>query len=217
MSIVYKNKSIMSTFKKIYNMHNLAEIFKREKVNGKSQKGAADFLKIDHRSVSRHMKQKSIGLDILYKYAEYLECKIEDFITQEVSRQINGYVKNNQINFYGDAEERPVLHGYFAASWWWDDKKTIIIIDKNDAKGVYYNMLNFYTAWRNPIRIKDQMTGIYQRKDTQQNYGGIIHRKTDQQFICRNFYDAYPTTIELTRVAKFICAYTLNDLPLSLK
>ena len=32
-------------------MHNLAEIFKRQKANGKSQKEAADFLNIDHRSV----------------------------------------------------------------------------------------------------------------------------------------------------------------------
>ena len=36
-------------------MHNLALLFKREKINGKSQKEAADFLGIDHRSVSRHM------------------------------------------------------------------------------------------------------------------------------------------------------------------
>lgn len=196
-------------------MHNLAEIFKREKANGKSQKEAAEYLGIDHRSVSRHLRQKSIGLDILYKYAEYLECKVEDFIKQQVRRQINGYVQNNQINFYSEDEERPTLHGFFAASWWWDDKKTIIIIDKNDPKGVYYNMLYFYAAWQNPTRIKDQMTGLYQRKDTEQYHGGIIHRKTDREYICRNFYDAYPTTVELKRTARFICSYVLNDLPLS--
>lgn len=216
MSIVYKNKYIMSTFKKKYNMHNLAEIFKREKINGKSQKGAAEYLGIDHRSVSRHMKQKSIGLDLLYKYAEYLECKVEDFIAVKVTRQINGYVYDNKINFYKNDEERPTLSGFFSAAWWWNDKKTVIIIDKNDPKGVYYNFLNFYSAWHNPTRIKDQLVGLYNPKDSEEYNGGFVIRKSEKHFICRNFYDSYPKTNELSKVSRFICSYNLNDLPLNL-
>jgi len=97
----------------------------------------------DIQSIVATLKQKNIGLDVLYKYAEYLECKVEDFLAVKVTRQINGYVHDNKINFYKNDEERPVLSGFFTAAWWWNDKKTVIIIDKNDPKGVYYNFLNF--------------------------------------------------------------------------
>jgi len=198
-------------------MHNLAEIFKRERVNGKSQKEAAEYLGIDHRSVSRHMKQKNIGLDVLQKYAEYLNVNIEDFVSQKVSRQINGYVKDGIIHFYKENEERPRIYGLFAASWWWSDKGTILIIDKNDPKGVYYNMLNFYSQWLSVVRIKDQATGLYQDKETDKHYGGAIFRKSDDEFICRNFYETYTKTTKLKRYAKWICSYNLDDLPLHLE
>jgi len=207
------NMRLVSKYKP---MHKLAEIFKREKINGKSQKDAAKYLGIDYRSVSRHLKQKNIGLDVLYKYAEYLECRVEDFISVEVIRQINGYVYDNKINFYKDDEERPVLSGFFTAAWWWNDKKTVIIIDKNDPKGVYYNFLNFYSAWHNPTRIKDQLVGLYKPKNQDECNAGFVIRKSEKHFICRNFYDSYPKTHEISQVARFISSYNLNDLPLSL-
>jgi len=199
------------------NMHNLAEIFKREKVNGKSQKDAAEFLGIDHRSVSRHMKQQNIGLDILMKYAEYLECNVEDFVSQKVNRQINGYFKNNKINFYDENEERPVIYGLFAASWWWSEKKTILIIDHNDPKNVYYNNLTFYTEWQSAVRVKDGALGIFQDKETLEHSSGTIHRKSDDQFYCKGFYDSHVKLCQLKRFAKYICSYNLDDLPLFLE
>ena len=195
-------------------MHNLAEVFKREKRNGKSQKEAAEFLKIDHRSVSRHMKQKNIGLDILQKYADYLQVSVTELVGQHVIRQINGYVGNNKINFYGINEERPVLKGGFSGAWWWYDKKTFMIIDKNDPKGCYYNLLNFYYDWLHPTRMKDQAVGLYQAVDDENVYGGVIIRKSDNEFICRNFYDGQPRTLRLKQYARFICSYDLNELPL---
>ena len=198
-------------------MHNLAEIFKREKVNGKSQKDAAEFLGIDHRSVSRHMKQQNIGLDVLLKYAEYLECNVEDFVSQKVNRQINGYFKNNRIHFYGENEERPVIYGLFAASWWWSEKKTILIIDHNDPKNVYYNNLTFYTEWQSAVRVKDGALGIFQDKETLEHSSGTIHRKSDDQFYCKGFYDSHVKLCQLKRFAKYICSYNLDDLPLFLE
>jgi len=207
-----------SPYKYIGNgMHNLAEIFKREKVNGKSQKDAAEYLGIDHRSVSRHMKQKNIGLDVLQKYAEYLECNVEDFVAKRVNRQINGYLKDNVVNFYGENEERPVIYGLFAASWWWSDKRTLLLIDKNDPKSVYYNMLSFYTEWQSVVRIKENTHGVYQEKETLDHHAGVIHRKNDNEFLCRSFYSTSSKVIKLKRYARFICSYNLNDLPLFLE
>ena len=198
-------------------MHNLAELFKREKRNSKSQKEAAEFLKIDHRSVSRHMKQKNIGLDILQKYADYLQVSLSELVGQPITRQINGYVGNNLINFYGINEERPVLTGAFSGTWWWYDKKTFMIIDKNDPKGSYYNLLNFYYPWLHPTRMKDQAVGLYQPVDDENVYGGVIIRKSDNEFICRNFYDGQPRTLKLKQYARFICSYDLNELPVQIK
>jgi len=197
-------------------MHNLAEIFKKEKSNGKSQKEAADFLNIDHRSVSRHMKQSNIGFDVLCKYAEYLEIDVVQLVSSKITRQINGYISNNVIKMYADDEERPILEGIQAAPWWWINKKTIIIIDKNDPKGHYYNMLNFYSPWSNATIIKDQALGLYQTKDNEMIGGGTISRKNDKEFICRNFYDGQPRTLELKRFAGLIAAYNLNDIPIDI-
>lgn len=198
-------------------MHNLALLFKREKINGKSQKEAADFLGIDHRSVSRHMKQNNIGLDILYKYAEYLELDINQLVATKLNRQVNGHISENTIKMYADDEERPILSGIQAAPKWWINKKTIIIIDKNDPKGHYYNMINFYDEWNNSTRIKDQALGLYQSKDDQMIGGGTITRKNDKEFICRNFYEGQPRTLELKRYARLIAAYNLNDLPVEIQ
>ncbi len=210
--------SMKSPYKFLGNgMHNLAEIFKREKVNGKSQKDAAEYLGIDHRSVSRHMKQKNIGLDVLMKYAEYLECSVEDFVAQRINRQINGYFKDNKINFYGDDEERPIIYGLFTASWWWSDKRTLLIIDKNDPKNVYYNNLTFYTEWQSAVRVKDGALGIFQDKETLVHKSGTIHRKSDDQFFCKGFYDSHVQLCSLKRFARYICSYNLDDLPLFLE
>ena len=198
-------------------MHNLAEIFKREKANGKSQKEAANFLNIDHRSVSRHMKQSNIGLDILCKYAEYLEIDVAQLVSTKIIRQINGYIFNNTIKMYADDEERPILKGIQSAPWWWTDKRTIIIIDKNDPKGHYYNMLNFYNQWSNTTRIKDQALGLFQDKDNDIIGGGTITRKNNKEFLCRNFYDVQPKTCELKRYARLIAAYNLNDIPVDIQ
>ncbi len=207
----------MTIFTKRKMMHNLALLFKREKINGKSQKEAADFLGIDHRSVSRHMKQNNIALDVLYKYAEYLEVDINQLVATKLDRQVNGYISENTIKMYADDEERPILTGIQAAPKWWINKKTIIIIDKNDPKGHYYNMINFYDEWNNSTRIKDQALGLYQSKDDQMIGGGTISRKNDKEFICRNFYDGQPRTLELKRYARFIAAYNLNDLPVEIQ
>jgi len=198
-------------------MHNLAEIFKREKVNGKSQKEAAEFLGIDHRSVSRHMKQQNIGLDILMKYAEYLECSVEDFVSHKVNRQICGYFQNNKVNFYGENEARPVIYGLFAASWWWSSKKTLLIIDHNNPKSVYYNVLNFYDEWQSVVRIADSVIGIYQDLETLEYKSGIITRKSEDTFFCKGFYDSEAQILKLKRFSRWICSYNLNDLPLFLE
>ena len=197
-------------------MHNLAELFKREKRNGKSQKEAAEFLGIDHRSVSRHMKQKNIGLDVLHKYAEYFGIVIEEIVGQPIIRQVSGYIGENQLKFYKVNEERPILTGAFSGAWWWQDKSTFIIIDKNDPKGHYYNMMNFYYSWHHPTRIKDQAIGLYQPTDSEDIYAGMITRKSDNEFICHNFYDRYPKTLKLYQYAKFICSYNLNEIPLTI-
>jgi hypothetical protein len=118
---------------------------------------------------------------------------------------------------YADDEERPILTGIQAAPKWWINKKTIIIIDKNDPKGHYYNMINFYDEWNNSTRIKDQALGLYQTKDDQMIGGGTISRKNDKEFICRNFYDGQPRTLELKRYARLIAAYNLNDLPVEIQ
>ena len=65
MSIVYKRKMSMNNFYNKNGMHNLTKIFKRQKQFGKTHKDSARYLGIDYRSVSRHCKQKSIGLDLL--------------------------------------------------------------------------------------------------------------------------------------------------------
>ena len=200
-------------------MHNLSEVFKREKINGKSQKEAAEVLKIDHRTVSRHMKQKNIGFDVLQKYADYLQVSVTELVGQPITRQINGFIGNNIVNFYGVSEERPVLTGAFSGTWWWYDKKTFMIIDKNDPKGSYYNLLNFYYPWLHPTRMKDQAVGLYQAVDDENVYGGLIMRKSneDDEFICRNFYDGQPKTLRLKQYARFICSYDLNELPVMIK
>jgi hypothetical protein len=47
--------------------------------------------------------------------------------------------------------------------------------------------------------------------------GGTISRKNDKEFICRNFYDGQPRTLELKRYARLIAAYNLNDLPVEIQ
>ena len=78
-------------------------------------------------------------------------------------------------------------------------------------------MINFYDEWNNSTRIKDQALGLYQSKDDQMIGGGTITRKNDKEFICRNFYEGQPRTLELKRYARLIAAYNLNDLPVEIQ
>jgi len=208
---------IMSRLNRIGNMHNLGELFKRQKVLGKSQKEAASFLNIDHRSVSRHIKQKSLGYDILTKYAEYLEVPIFDLVAPKIRRQINGYLQHNKVHMYGNNEERPVLEGVFAASWWWEKKDTIITIDQNDKDGFHFNTITFFTEWLSPILMKERTSALYQNPITKEYIAGYIERVDKDTFSCINFYEHRKwDKLKLKKYARFICSYTLSDLPIKI-
>tara|TARA_R100001480_G_C4680914_1_gene174847 strand:+ start:42 stop:686 length:645 start_codon:yes stop_codon:yes gene_type:complete len=200
-----------------HTMHNLGELFKRQKHLGKSQKEAAKVLGIDHRSVSRHIKQMSLGVDWLKKYADYLECEIFDIIAPVIDRQINATIEKNRVQFYENNQERPRLHGVFAASWWWSNKKTIISLDKNDHHGYHYNTLTFYTEWYSTIRLQDKCAGIYLHPETNEYIPGYIERLDANIFQCINFYEHRKwEKLKLKRYAKFICSYDINDLPIDI-
>jgi transcriptional regulator with XRE-family HTH domain len=187
------------------NMTMLKEMFRQKRSEGKSQNEAAEFLGIDHRSVSRHMSSPDLSIQTLLKYAEYLECDLTELVNEPVTRQINGYVKNNQIHMYSADEERPTLTIKSALRSWWRDKKTIIIINKNDVNGLYYNDISLFSPWKSPHSIKQKDRGLWQTKEGYQN--GLIqnYSKEIDQFLTTPFM---PTTsswsaVKVLRFAKW--------------
>jgi len=214
---VYKIDMFMRNKVSRNRMHNLSEIFKQQKSIGKSQKEAAKILKLDHRSVSRHMKQKNIGYDLLCKYADYLEVEVFDLVAPVLKRQIGAYIKNNIINYYKPEEERPTLRGVFATSWWWSDLKTLMVIDKNDPKGFQYNQISFFSEWKKAYRITNLTHGLYKVDKDESVRCGYLERLDDDIFYCRDFYDdRYNGKTKVSNYARYICTYNLDDLPMEL-
>ena len=190
-------------------MNLLREMFDSKKNEGKSRNKAAEFLGIDPNSVSRHMSSNDLGIQTLLKYAEYLECDLSDLINKPVTRQVNGYVKNNQIYMYTSDEERPTLKIKSALTSWWRDKKTILIINKNDVNGLYYNDISLFSAWRSPHTIKQKDRGLWQTSDGYQN--GLIQNYSNEidKFLTTPFM---PTTsswnaVKVLRFAKWLADY----------
>lgn len=143
-------------------MNLLRDMFDQKKVEGKSRNKAAEFLGIDPNSVSRHMSSNDLGIQTLFKYAEYLECDLTELVNEPVTRQINGYIKHNNVIMYTADEERPTLTIKSALRSWWRDKKTILIINKNDANGLYYNDISLFSPWKSPHSIKQKDRGLWQ-------------------------------------------------------
>jgi predicted transcriptional regulator len=192
-----------------FDMTLLKEMFRQKRGEGKSQNEAAEFLGIDHRSVSRHMSSPDLSIKTLLKYAEYLECDVTELVNEPITRQVNGYVKSNQIYMYTSDEERPTLKIKSALTSWWRDKKTILIINKNDVNGLYYNDISLFSAWRSPHTIKQKDRGLWQTKEGYQN--GLIQNYSHEidKFLTTPFM---PTTsswnaVKVLRFAKWLADY----------
>ena len=187
------------------NMSLLKDMFDQKKVDGKTRNKAAKFLGIDPNSVSRHMSSSDLGIQTLLKYAEYLECDLTDLINEPVTRQINGYVKNNKIHMYSADEERPTLTIKSALRSWWRDKKTILIINKNDVNGLYYNDISLFAPWKSPHSIKQKDRGLWQTKEGYQN--GLIqnYSKEIDQFLTTPFMPSTSSwnAVKVLRFAKW--------------
>ena len=130
-------------------MHRLKEVFIEKKIEGKSQKEAAEYLGIDHRSVSRHMNQNNIGIDVLKRYAEYLAVDVSKFLINPVERQINCYIDNNgSAIFYKETEQRPQIK-VATASWWWSANSNIIAVDQSFKQGYSYGFVSVFQKFKN--------------------------------------------------------------------
>ena len=165
-------------------MHRLKEVFIEKKVEGKSQKEAAEYLGIDHRSVSRHMNQDNIGLDVLKKYAEYLAVDVSKFLINPIERQINCYIDNNGAAiFYKETEQRPQIK-VATASWWWSANNNIIAVDQSFKQGYSYGFVSVFQKFKNIefVSHKEQAGLVkFQNGDTK---ACIISR-------CNDHYSAY--------------------------
>ena len=190
-------------------MNLLRDMFDSKKSEGKSRNKAAEFLGIDPNSVSRHMSSNDLGIQTLLKYSEYLECDLSDLITEPVTRQVNGYVKNNQVFMYTSDEERPTLKIKSALTSWWRDKKTILIINKNDVNGLYYNDISLFSAWRSPHTIKQKDRGLWQTRDGYQN--GLIQNYSSEidKFLTTPFMPSSSSwnAVKVLRFAKWLADY----------
>ena len=182
MCIVYNGVMNINT-----NVSLLKDMFDQKKVEGKTRNKAAEFLGIDPNSVSRHISSDDLSIQTLFKYAEYLECDLTELVNEPVTRQINGYIKNNEVNMYSADEERPTLTIKSALRSWWRDKKTILIINKNNVDGLYYNDISLFAPWKSPHSIKQKDRGLWQTKDGYQN--GLIqnYSKEIDQFLTTPF------------------------------
>lgn len=187
----------------------LRNMFDQKKVQGKSRNKAAEFLGIDPNSVSRHMSSNDLGMQTLLKYSEYLECDLIDLINEPITRQINGYVKNNQIFMFKSEEERPTIKIKSASTSWWRDKKKLLIINKNDVNGLYYNDISLFSAWRTPHSIKQKDRGLWQTSEGYQS--GLIQNYNHEidKFLTTPFMPSSSSwnAVKVLRFAKWLADY----------
>lgn len=184
MSIVYKNETIMRVFK----MHRLKEVFNERKQMGKSMQEAAKYLKIDYRSVSRHMKQKNIGIDVLYRYAEYLEAPIAELLLPKLKRQIHGYINGGgNVNFFKETEERPTIElDSGVAKQWWSDPNTIIICNRVNSNHRTWNEISVFKQFQNWRFLKNNCAAIIKKELTTplDIFGAATNKKNTLLQIC---------------------------------
>ena len=201
-------------------MHNLKEVFLMKKSSGKSQKEASAYLKIDHRSVSRHMTQKNLGINILNKYAEYLEVDLAEIVTKPVKRQINGYIFDHKIFFYEHNEERPLITLRNPSAKWWGDKSTIIIQNKTKKNSYYYGDIILYENWKSALTLKGKERGIVKMEDGTFQSTFIEPKEQSEdhtkkpQFLVNNCFSSPQEweTVKLTKYAKWLCTYSSESM-----
>jgi len=165
-------------------MHRLKEVFLEKKAEGKSQKEAAEYLGIDHRSVSRHMNQDNIGIDVLKKYSEYLNVDVSKFLITPVRRQCNCYIDTNGAAiFYKETEQRPEIQ-VATASWWWSADNNIIAIDKSFSKGYSFGFVTLFQKFKHIEFVNNkEQAGLVQFANGETK-ACIISR-------CNDHYSAY--------------------------
>ena len=208
MSIVYKLKTYMTSKRNGKCMHRLKEVFVEKKTEGKSQKEAAEYLGIDHRSVSRHMNQDNIGIDVLNKYAEYLNVDVSKFLMKPIDRQINCYVDSQgAVHFYGETEQRPSIK-VATASWWWSATNNIIAIDQSFKQGYSYGFVSVYEKFKNFEFIKGgEEAGLVKFKDGTTK--ACIVSRIENKFSAYNWYVPRDPmqSLEGARFARFMATY----------
>jgi len=171
-------------------MHRLKEVFNERKQMGKSMQEAAKYLKIDHRSVSRHMKQKNLGIDVLHQYAEYLEVGIATLIIPKTKRQIHGFTNQGGIvNFFKETEERPIVELESGiAKIWWSDPRTIIICNRMNPNHRTWNEISIFKPFQNWRFLKNNCAAIIKKDNTLQICDVSFF---DNQHIAYNYH--FPT------------------------
>lgn len=209
MSIVYKNKIIMRKLE----MHRLKEVFNERKQMGKSMQEAAKYLKIDYRSVSRHMKQKNLGIDVLYRYAEYLEAPIAELLLPKLKRQIHGYTDTGgTVNFFKETEERPTIElDSGVAKVWWSDPKTIIICNRMNPNHRTWNEISVFKSFQNWRFLKNNCAAIIKKDNLLQICDVSFF---DNQHIAYNYH--FPTqgnfSIKDFQYAEWISTYSSDTI-----
>lgn len=171
-------------------MHRLKEVFNERKQMGKSMQEAAKYLNIDYRSVSRHMKQKNLGIDVLYRYAEYLEAPIAELLLPKMKRQIHGYTDQGGIvNFFKETEERPTIElDSGVAKDWWSDPKSIIICNRMNPNHRTWNEISIFKPFQNWRFLKNNCAAIIKKDDLLQICDVSFF---DNQHIAYNYH--FPT------------------------